>query len=178
MDTSTKRNVRATLSELYDARVAETTEKVDPNRAKANAALKDADNLEIEPLSGQLGAYKDPLPEENTSYLDSPLLTLWELMPGSTGSLKEDTDLDQSFRADRIEFMVVQRPLTASEAQESGVIEDPGDVDWDIPTPEQYEDIVGHLFDVFTDDDSNLIHAFRWSSVGSATGVGLSLIHI
>ena len=106
------------------------------------------------------------------SYMDSPLLTLRELMPGSTGSSKDDTDLDQSFRADRIEFMVVQRDLTASEARESGVIEDPGDVDWDIPTAEQYEDIVGHLFDIFTDDDSQLIHAFRWSSVGSTTGVG------
>ena len=55
---------------------------------------------------------------------------------------------------------------------EYSVIEDPGDVDWDIPTPTEYEDIVGHLFDIFTDEDPELIHAFRWSSVGSATGVG------
>ena len=93
-------------------------------------------------------------------------------MPGSTGDDPEDKDLDQSFRADRIEFMVVQRALTTDEARECGVIEDPGDVDWDIPTPEEYEDIVGTLFDIYTDDDPELIHSFRWSFVGTATGVG------
>ena len=55
MDTSSstsRKNVRAALSEQYDARVAETIEKVDPNRAKANEALKDVDNMEAGGLQG------------------------------------------------------------------------------------------------------------------------------
>ena len=31
---------------------------------------------------------------------------------------------------------------------------------------------MGQVFSLFTDEDSSLVHAFKWSSVGSATGVG------
>ena len=117
MDTSStaaKRSIRANLSEQYEARVAATTEKLDPNRAKANEALKE-DNLEVEALTGTLEGYKEALPKESDNYLDAPLLTLRELMPGATGGDAEDRDLDQSFRSNKIEFMVVQRPLNATE---------------------------------------------------------------
>ena len=44
MDTSeassSKRNTRLNITKQYDARVTETTKKVDPFRAKANEALK------------------------------------------------------------------------------------------------------------------------------------------
>ena len=79
--TAVKRNARAALSRLYDARVAATTEKLDPLRAKANAALKDVDNFEVEKLDGQWGCDTVPgVPEANKE--DVPLLTLRQLMPG------------------------------------------------------------------------------------------------
>ena len=53
--TAVKRNARATISKLYDARVAATMEKIDPLRAKANAALKDVDNFEVGAAAYQLG---------------------------------------------------------------------------------------------------------------------------
>ena len=31
---------------------------------------------------------------------------------------------------------------------------------------------MGQVFDLFTDEDSELVHAFKWASVGAATGVG------
>ena len=63
MDTSgVKKSLRASLTEQYEARVAETTEKIDPNRAKANAILKD-DEMEVEPLTGCVDAFKEPLPQ-------------------------------------------------------------------------------------------------------------------
>ena len=52
------------------------------------------------------------------------------------------------------------------------VLQEVGDVDWDIPTQEEYEDLMGQVMDVFTDKKPDLVEALRWSSVGSNTGVG------
>ena len=174
MDTSgPKRNVRAALTKMYDARVAETIKKVDPHRATAREKLGDVDNLEKESLSGSYVADKvQPKPQQPTNYVDAPMLTLRELMPGGTGEQDPDDDLDQAFRADRIDFIVMHRPLSDKELQVDGVIEDPADVDWSIPEKEEFEDCMGMLFELYTEEAPDLVHAFGWSSVGSATGVG------
>ena len=104
--------------------------------------------------------------------MEAPLLTLRELMPGSTGDDDAEGDLDQSFRADKVEFLVMVRNITEIEAQTDSVIEEVGDIDWDIPSHEEFEDVMGMVFRLFTDEDSELVHAFKWASVGSATGVG------
>ena len=168
---SSKRNTRLDISKQYDARVAATTEKVDPFRAKANAALKNVD-YEVEPLSGQWGADTVPQAPAAMNPEDAPLLTLRQLMPGSTGSQEEDRELDNAFWADRIEFILVQRPLTSDEANVGGQIEDAADVDWTIPSKEEYEDAMGLVFHIFTDERPELVHRFSWSSVGTNTGVG------
>ena len=174
MDTSApKRNIRADLTKLYEARVAETTKKVDPHRATAREKLGDTDNFEKEPLVGSyVAATVQPKPQPPQSFLEAPLLTLRELMPGNTGDEDPEGDLDQSFRADRIECLVMHRPLTEGEKQLDGVIENPGDVDWSIPEKEDFEDCMGLLFEIYTEEAPELVHAFGWSSVGSATGVG------
>ena len=174
MDTSgPKRNVRANLTKLYEARVAETIKKVDPHRATARETLRDVDNLEKEALSGSWKAEKvQPAPQPPTQFLDAPLLTLRELMPGGTGDQDPDDELDQSFRADRIDFIVMHRPLTANEQIADNVLEDAADVDWEIPEKEDFEDCMGLLFEIYTDEAPELVHAFGWSSVGAATGVG------
>ena len=173
MDTSSKkRTIRASLTEQYEARVATTLEKVDPNRAKARAVLKDEETMEVESLDGEWDGHKEPLPSDTRAYMDTPLLTLRQLMPGSSGGDEEDQDLDQSFRADKIEFMVVRRPLTLDEQRVETVLADAGDVDWSIPEQDDYEDIMGTALDLYTDDRPELVHALAWSSVGSATGVG------
>ena len=172
MDTSgSKKFLRASLSAQYEARVAETTKKVDPHRAAANAILKD-EKVEIEPLSGTFGGLKEPLPVEEENYESAPLLTLRELMPGATSGDDENKELDQSFRANRIEFMIVQRDLTPEEINADTVLKDAADVDWSIPNQEEYEDIMGNTLDVYTDERPELVHALCWSLVGTNTGVG------
>ena len=175
MDTSAsnapKKSLRATLTAQYEARVASTLEKVDPNRAKARSALKDID-MDVEALAGEWDGYKDPMPSTSQSYEEAPVLTLRELMPGSTGGDVEDRDLDLSFRADKIDFMVVHRPLSAEEKEVDMVLKDPADVDWSIPDQSEYEDIMGTALDIYTDEKPELVHALAWSSVGSTTGVG------
>ena len=82
-DASTsKPNARLDITKQYDARVAATTQKVDPFRAKANEALKDVDNFVDEKMSGQW---------------DAPLLTLRQLIAGATGEQDDDQELDHVF---------------------------------------------------------------------------------
>ena len=110
-------------------------------------------------------SYKEALPKESDNYMDSPLLMLRELMPGSTGGDDDDQELDQSFRSNKIEFLVVQRPLTAPERAADTVLSDPADVDWSIPDQEQYEDIMGSALDVYTDETQSLFTPYaghRW----------------
>ena len=45
-------------------------------------------------------------------------------------------------------------------------------MDWDIPSQEEYEDTMGLVFHLFTEDKPELVHRFSWSSVGTTTGVG------
>ena len=177
MDTSaagpSKRStLRADITKKYEARVNATTERRDPHRAKARELLGDVDGFALESFDDEFHAPKPAPAPTPTSYLDAPLLTLRELMPGSTGQGDEDGELDLSFRADKIEFLVMQRELTANEAKEDAVLQDAGDVDWEIPTQEEYEDLMGQVMDVFTDEDVELVRALKWSSVGAATGVG------
>ena len=116
--------------------------------------------------------YSEPLPEAQETYMDAPLLSLRQLMPGATGGDEEDPDLDQTFRANKVEFIVAQRELCREESEVDMVLKDAADVDWSIPTPEEFEDIMGHTMDAYTDERPELVHALSWSSVGAATGVG------
>ena len=93
-------------------------------------------------------------------------------MPGTTGDDDDNRDLDQRFRADNVELMVVQRELSPEEAKIDTVLKDATNVDWSIPTHEEFEDIMGHAMDVHTDDRPELVHTLSWSSVGEATRVG------
>ena len=169
MDTSSgpaKRNVRADITRKYDERVAET---IDPHRAKARDILRDVTDGEVVDFEGTFTAPKDPPKyEEPKSYLDAPLL----LMPGSTGEGDDDGELDQAFRADKIEFLVMVRNVTEDERRDDAVLKDAGEVDWDIPSKDEFEDVMGQVFDLFMDECPGLVHAFKWASVGSATGVG------
>ena len=169
MDTSApKRNLRADITRQYEARVIETTEQVDPHRAKARKILgTNDDDCEVEEIAGAFSAPTHHANEDKVSYLEAPLMTLRELMPGST-----DSDLDQSFRADKIEFLIMHRPMTSGEKAANTILEDAANVDWSIPNQMEYEDLMGQVVDVFTDTNSYLVDALNWSSVGTTTGVG------
>ena len=141
MDTSAppKRSIRADITRKYEERVAATTAKTDPHRAKAREQLGDIDGFELENFNSSITAPKSAPPQPTTSYLNAPLLTLPQLMPGSTGKVDDNDELDQSFRADKIEFLVIQRKLLPDEVQQDPVIQEVGDVDWEVPTQEEYD---------------------------------------
>ena len=66
----------------------------------------------------------------------------------------------------------MHRELTEEEAKQDLVLQEVGDVNWDIPTQEEYEDLMGQVIDVFTDEKHDLVQVLKWSPVGSSTGVG------
>ena len=128
--------------------------------------------MEVEAINGEWDGYSEPLPQAQETYMEAPLLTLWQLMPGATGGNDDETDLDLTFRANKVEFIVTQRQLCREEKEVDIVLKDAADVDWSIPTPEEFEDIMGHTMDTYTGERPELVHVLSWSSVGAATGVG------
>ena len=164
--------MRADITRKYEERVAATTEKVDPNRAKARNLLRDVEDGEVSAFEGAFTAPKDAPKEAPPSYLDAPLLTLRQLMPGSAAQDDDDDDLDLSFRANKVEFLVMVRGITEDEAKANTILEDASVIDWDIPSTDEFEDCMGQVFNIFTGNDTELVQAFKWSSVGGHTGVG------
>ena len=79
MDTTSapaKRNLRADITRKYDERVAATTEKRDPHRAKARELLKDVEDGETTSFEGTFKASKEPSKlAAPVAYKDAPLLT-------------------------------------------------------------------------------------------------------
>ena len=135
MDTSAgpsaKKSLRASLTAQYDARVASTLEKVDPNRAKAKEILQEED-MDTEALTGEFEAFKEPLPEVKQTYMEAPLLTLRELMPGATGDDDDSPDLDQSSERTRWSSWSSTAPchgMRRRRTPSSMML----DVDWSIP---------------------------------------------
>ena len=109
-----------------------------------------------------------------TILLSSLSTTSRSLMPGSSkDSDPDDLSLNQTFRADKIEFLLVSRPATPAEANTKHQILNVNTSDWDIPKDEEYEDAMGCAIAEFTKTDSDLIHVICWSSVNKATDTGV-----
>jgi hypothetical protein len=152
-------------------------ERVDETRAKSGVAPRPAqnpDDFEEEILSGTIEAPKKPVPQLKLAPSEIPLLSLRELMPeGAQNTDLQDRSLDHKFKADKIEFVLVSRPASPSEIEHNVVLEDVQQVNWGIPTAEDYFEVIGRVTSRFTDVDPTFIHGLSWSSVGSHTGTGV-----
>ena len=97
-----------------------------------------------------------------------------ELMPGIAQEAdKDDRSLDQSFRADKIEFVLVSRKASKIELERHQQVTDVNQADWDIPPTKEYDDAMGMAIDEFTRTDRSLIHVINWSSVNKTTETGV-----
>ena len=95
-------------------------------------------------------------------------------MPGRAAEADlEDHSLNQSFRADKIEFIVVSREATAAELNRRQHILDVNLASWEIPPESEYEDAMGLAIDEYTRNDITLIHTICWSSVNKSTETGV-----
>ena len=178
-------------------------QKSDAFRAKKNPeATKPRDkeeDFEIKDLRRKVytaSSYKLPAPKP---YIDQPTITLRSLMPGdSKDADPEDRRLDMSFKAEKVEFLLVARPITEREIKEGCILESVNQSPWDIPEAEDFEDAMGKATNMLCTGNKHLIHQVfpktlthpniklhkdhcnpkivipqvSWSSVASQTGIG------
>ena len=117
-------------------------------------------------------------------------------MPGdSKDADPEDRRLDMSFKAEKVEFLLVACPITEREIMEGCILESVNQSAWDIPEAEDFEDAMGKATNMLCTGNKHLIHQVRqqlrlhcnhpfalitlnspqhvsWSSVASQTGIG------
>ena len=99
-------------------------------------------------------------------YADAPLLNLKDLLPEGVNCNDDDSSLNETFRATRLEFIIL-----ACEDDDEDVDED--DLLWEIPDQDTFDEAVGRAVEIFTEKDPDRITSLAWSSTGWDTGVGL-----
>ena len=95
-------------------------------------------------------------------------------MPGKAQETDlDDRSLDQSFRADKIEFVLVCRIATPDEDKRKQQIIDVNVAEWEIPSEKEFNDAMGLVIDKYIETDISLIHTICWSSVNKKTETGV-----
>ena len=163
-----KRVSMQTLASVYKARVDETQNKLVLKKGGGplNPQPSLEGNVETEFFNEVVKVCDKPVAK--SSYAAAPLITLRELMPeGVVEDAPQDFEsipLDQKFRAELIEFVVMIKPLP-----KPGV--DP-DISWEMPEANFFETIMNETFADFIESDITRMDALKWSSVATSTGVG------
>ena len=76
----------------------------------------------------------------------------------------ESQGQDESFKSERIEFVVVEREMEAGE--ETIVTGSDRDYEWEIPERSSFDTIMGQAIDLYTETDWDRIDFLTFSSVG------------
>ena len=149
------------LSAIYEAKIKDTQKK------KTGTAPDLDTNFKIVPVNETVSAPATAAPK--LEYKNAPLLTLRSLLPDALDDGTQlaldipagSKTLDCTFRAERIEFVVMTRKV------------DDDNADWEIPEPEDFDVLMNNAIADFIDNDLTRMNAIQWSSVGQQTGVGL-----
>ena len=167
--------------------------KSEANRAKKNPNKPEVkeDDFVVQPLGRKYGEPKNKR-SLSASFSQIPTLTLRMLMPGdSKDADKEDRRMDQTFKQEKVEFLLVARPVTQTEIDAGYITESVNSSEWDIPEIEDFEDCMGQAVNAICKSNIKLIHQVQnltlncntnmlntllkqvqWSSVASQTGIG------
>ena len=147
------------LARKYDQRVQET------RTAKGLEKRDDDDNCEVTRIGLTIS---EPVTKAaKLEYRQAPTLTLSELIPASfkpEAGAAASSNLHSSFRAERIEFVLMKRKLVATA---------PEDLEWDLPENELYDEVILAASAQFIEADLTHADALLWSSVGQTTGIGM-----
>lgn len=94
-------------------------------------------------------------------------------MPGDSKEAdKEDKRMDMSFKSEKVEFLLVARPVTQGEITDGFISQSVNNSEWDIPEIEDFEDCMGQAVNSLCKHNTKLIHQISWSSVATQTGIG------
>ena len=164
-----KRNMtslREKLTHVYQQKTKETREKRDEDRTTPSVAFRVDKTHAGEKVKSTTVPLLEPV-----KLADAPTLSLKDLVPEQDKYGLESQGQDESFRSDRIEFVVVERELEAGEA--TSISGSDRDYEWEIPERSSFDAIMGQAIDLYTETDWDRIDYLTFSSVGWNTGVGL-----
>ena len=166
---SAKRSVpslREKLTQVYQRKTKETRTKLDGERATPSVEFK----IDVTHAGEKVKTPSVPLLTP-TTIAEAPTLSLKDLVPE-----QDQQDLDghgqpESFKTDRIEFVIVERELDETDGGANN--QSDRDYEWEIPDRGTFDAVIGQAIDKFTEDDWDRIDYVTFSSVGWNTGVGL-----
>ena len=159
-------SLREKLTQVYQRKTKETRTKHDEDRTKPSVAFR------VDATHAGEKVKKSTVPLLTpTKLADAPTLSLKDLVPE-----QDDLDLDgqgqpESFKTDRIEFVIVEREVDPEDTGASSKTD--RDYEWEIPDRSTFDAVIGEAIDKFTEDDWDRIDYVSFSSVGWNTGVGL-----
>ena len=164
-----KRNMtslREKLTHVYQKKTKETREKRDETRTTPSVAFR----VDKTHAGEKVKSTSVPLLEP-VKLADAPTLSLKDLVPEQDKYGIESQGQDESFKSDRIEFVIVERELALGEAAPTSGSD--RDYEWEIPERSDFDAIMGQAIDKYTETDWDRIDFLTFSSVGWNTGVGL-----
>ena len=164
-----KRNMtslREKLTHVYQKKTKETREKRDDGKTTPSVQLR----VDTTHAGEKVKSTTVPLLEP-VKLADAPTLSLKDLVPEQDKYGIESQGQDESFKADRIEFVVVEREFAIGE--ETAPPGSDRDYEWEIPERNFFDAIMGQAIEKYTEEDWDRIDYLTFSSVGWNTGVGL-----
>ena len=126
-------NIIAKLAKKYDAKIQVTCAARAAKGLPTPGANPNEDtDFHVIPIGEKVAEQGPAAPK--VTYNFAPKVTLRELMPeNSVGSTQEADRLDQTFRAERLKFILMYWKLTATT---------PTELEWDIPDSDLYDQII------------------------------------
>ena len=164
-----KRNMtslREKLTHVYQKKTKETREKWDDGKTTPSVQLRVDTTHAGEKVKSTTVPLLEPI-----KLADAPTLSLKDLVPEQDKYGIESQGQDESFKADRIEFVVVEREFAIGE--ETAPPGSDRDYEWEIPERNFFDAIMGQAIEKYTEEDWDRIDYLTFSSVGWNTGVGL-----
>ena len=158
-------SIREKLTHVYNKRTKKTREKRDKGRVKPSVEFR----IDTSNAGEKVKTTTVPLLAP-TKLADAQTLSLKDLVPEADRRELEEQGQDESFRTDRIEFVVVEREIVPGEGD---IAARPEDLEWEFPERSMFYMIIGKAIDIYTEKDWDLIDYMSFSSVGWNTGVGL-----
>ena len=162
----TTQSLREKLTQVYHKKTKETRSKHDEDRVTPSVAFRIDSTHAGEKVKNATVPLLAP-----TTLADAPTLSLKDLVPEQDVHDLDGQGESESFKAERIEFVIVEREVDPEESGASSKSD--RDYEWEIPDRSTFDAVIGEAIDKFTEEDWDRIDYVSFSSVGWNTGVGL-----
>ena len=160
---SAKRSLRERLTETYENKV-KTTKEAREASGTATVLVQSA-QFDIEQVHQKVFMPPTPL-NDPVKFSDAPILKLKDLVPQEQAETKDN--LEDTVQVSKIEFLLLIRQPDPEDDPMNNE-----DAEWEIPTPEEFEECFGLAINEFTDINPDYLEILEYSSVGWNTGVGM-----